>query len=803
PNFDIFDKKNYRLVVDYRALNAVTKSDVFPIPLVQSAIDKLANKKYFSKFDINMAFHQFAIEDQSKDKTTFVTPFGLFKYNVLPMGLKNSPATFQRSITKILNKVKDLGAVAFLDDIIFADSDLLSHVQSLVKFLSLMEQFNIKLKPEKTELFMTEISYLGHVINEHGVKPDPKKVEAILNLRYPENLKELQSLLGSFNYYKEYIPNSSEICIELHKLTRKNVPYIFDDKCENAVNKLKVALAQHTMLGFFDPTKDVEVYTDASEHTISGVLCQRNDKNERRVIRYGSKSLKNHQLNWHINRKEFYAHYYFICEEFKHYCYGVKVIAYCDSESVIKTKAAKKPNLSTIRMNLELEVYNIEMRSIRSSQNYEADCLSRLTPVKCNLNKVFHASRLLHEQQKDKFCNEIVEQLKCEVNKHTEDEFVISNVDDKVILQVVLPKTMILELLKHYHDSLQGGHFNYEITFEKIRLKYYFPKMRTIIKDYCRACKECQLSKPSHQLSPGLNKILHVSKPFQRVNIDIQGPFKTSNRGKRYIVSAVDQFSKYIEMKAIKKQDAVTIAKFIKQHIICRHGPPLYLLSDLGSVFMSEIVTALISINPPTEQQFTSAYHPQTNGNVERSHSVPNDLDWDLFVDDAKYAYNTRMNRTIGKSPFEVIYNRLPYTDFDYNIGNECECDSVFGEKAKQRYAKEIEKVKKRIHDRQKAYVKRCNENLRQKVFKIGDIVKITNFDPIVDSRKLSKYYKGPYISIENPNVKTKRNVQHIELFNLKDSVLDKTEMINAIVMQVIQHNEFQCFYMLMRLTEV
>ncbi|RWS27800.1 polymerase polyprotein-like protein [Leptotrombidium deliense] len=119
-NFDIRDKKNYRLVVDYRAMNAVTKSDLFPIPIVQSAIEKLAGCKYFSKFDVNMAFHQLAIDENSKEKTAFVTPFGLFEYNRLSMGLKNSPATFQRAICKIIAKIRHLGIDAFLDDLIIA-----------------------------------------------------------------------------------------------------------------------------------------------------------------------------------------------------------------------------------------------------------------------------------------------------------------------------------------------------------------------------------------------------------------------------------------------------------------------------------------------------------------------------------------------------------------------------------------------------------------------------------------------------------------------------------------------------------
>lgn len=120
PNFDKTKKQNYRLVIDYRALNNITKSDVFPIPIIQHALDRLTGKKFFSKFDVMTAFHQVAIEETSKEITAFVTPFGLYEYNVLPMGLKNSPATFQRLMNKLIQPIRNLGADSYFDDIILA-----------------------------------------------------------------------------------------------------------------------------------------------------------------------------------------------------------------------------------------------------------------------------------------------------------------------------------------------------------------------------------------------------------------------------------------------------------------------------------------------------------------------------------------------------------------------------------------------------------------------------------------------------------------------------------------------------------
>ncbi|RWS19317.1 enzymatic polyprotein endonuclease reverse-like protein [Leptotrombidium deliense] len=280
-----------------------------------------------------MAFHQLGIDEASKEKTAFAVPFGLFEYNRLAMGLKNSPATFQRTIGKIIAKIKHLGIDAFMDDLIVATKTIEEHVYALHMLYAALRKYNLKLKPEKSEVAMTEICYLGHHISQNGLKPDPSKVEKILNLRAPTNLKELQSVLGAFNFYRNYFRNYSEMIKYLLELTRKGVTWNWTQKCEQSFRNILKAFASNPILSHYEDDADYEIRTDASDKTIAAVLVKIKN-GEKTVVRYESMSLKGHQLNWHINRKEFYAVNYALCKSLMLYIYGKHVNVYCDSMAV-------------------------------------------------------------------------------------------------------------------------------------------------------------------------------------------------------------------------------------------------------------------------------------------------------------------------------------------------------------------------------------------------------------------------------------------------------------------------------------
>ncbi|RWS25404.1 pol polyprotein-like protein, partial [Leptotrombidium deliense] len=640
-----------------------------------------------------------------------------------------------------------------------------------------------------------------------GIEPDPKRVKAILELRNPENVKELQSVIGTIMYYHDYIPNLADIMDPLYNLLKKDVKFDFDDKCQKSMQTIKECLSSKPILTHFDPQYDHEVRIDASNTGMGCVLIQ-NEPDGDKPVHFGSKTYKKHQRNWHSNKKEFYTAYWAVCKELSVYVQGIFFTLKCDNKAVVSMITNSKCSQAEFRWINNLQMYNFKIEHRKGSKNTDADMQSRLHPKsetklnRCLVLKNFTKDNMFSLQKEDEYCSRILGDLNKEnVPKNISDYFFTINSilyrtysnDDENYTQLVIPKKLINELLLQFHDCPTSGHFSTQATFERIRQKYFFENMFKIVENYCKTCEKCQLKKSSHKLKPGIGEYFKVDYPFQRVQIDITGPFQETENGNKYIVAAVDHFSKYIELKAIPNQSSYEIAKFIHERILCTHGPPRQLMSDRGKVFISEIVQAIIAINPPTIQKFTSGYHPASNGNVERINGIVKNVlrcftnentdDWDLFVMTSQYAYNTKINATTGMSPFQIIYNRTPYNILDLQLNVDQNNEDTYDHNARKRWQKQIEIVNKRMKEKQLKNMKRFNENHRQNIFIIGDIVKLKRrqLNPDLKS-KLQAPYEGKYLVIDkksdtvylimkyaDPTKQLTVNVENIELFYDRD----------------------------------
>ena len=224
-------------------------------------------------------------------------------------------------------------------------------------------------------------------------------------------------------------------------------------------------------------------------------------------------------------------------------------------------------------------------------------------------------------------------------------------IDDRYFYAIYLPEKYRKSIVTEYHSSPLCGHSGINYTYDKIRRKYFWPKMLEEITEYVRNCHQCQLNKIDRKLKPGYCDLLDIEQPFSRVEIDITGPLEVTPRGNKYIIAAIDCFTKYVEMRAIPNQDKFTVAKFIYEDIICRHSPPLILQSDLGGAFVSDIVQAIVSIYPPTIQKYSSGYNPEVQGLIERTNhtikeylrtNLENEEDWDLLFPSCRFSLNTR-----------------------------------------------------------------------------------------------------------------------------------------------------------------
>ncbi|CAM4874461.1 unnamed protein product [Rotaria socialis] len=271
---------SYRFVVDYKRLNAITIKDSFPLPNMEDTIFKLGKGfSYFSKFDLKSGFYQIPINEADKMKTAFITPFGLYQFNVLPMGLRNSPPTFQKVMTDTLKSCRSF-CLVYLDDIIIFSESFSDHLYHLRCVFSALHDKNLLLNPPKCELAVQRINYLGHTIKKDSITPMKDKIEAILRIPEPHTLAQANRFLGSLGWYRKFLPKFADVAAPIHAVTNLTKPNRKKFKWElvqsKAFHQLKhMLITEPLFLHFPIDNSPLILTTDASDTGLGGVLQQK------------------------------------------------------------------------------------------------------------------------------------------------------------------------------------------------------------------------------------------------------------------------------------------------------------------------------------------------------------------------------------------------------------------------------------------------------------------------------------------------------------------------------------------------
>lgn len=369
-------EKQYRLVVDFRKLNEVTETQTFPMPDLEEETSKMNGAKIFSTLDLNAAFHQIPLAIHDRELTSFQTSNRKLQFKRMPFGLKGSPITWQRTINFILGDLLNKNNMAYMDDIISYNSTLEEHINNLKQVLTRLRRFNLKLKIEKSLFLRKEVQYLGHIINEHGTKVNPKKIECIQKFPRPATVVEVQSFLGMCNYYRKYVNNFSKIAKPLHNLCRKDIPIIWNEGYNQAFEQLKRALMTTPVLAFPNFKEVFYVTTDASDYAVGAVLSQGIIPYDR-PIQYFSKTLGPAQINYATIHKELLSIIMAI-EQFRHYLYGRPFVVITDHKPLTSLFKQSKLSSRLLRWKLILSEYDFKIMHLPGKQNHVADCLSRI-----------------------------------------------------------------------------------------------------------------------------------------------------------------------------------------------------------------------------------------------------------------------------------------------------------------------------------------------------------------------------------------------------------------------------------------
>lgn len=722
-------KPKWRLVVDFRKLNEKTIGDAYPLPDITEILDQLGQSKYFSCLDMVMGYHQIELEESSRPKAAFSTKQGHWHYKRLPFGLKTAPATFQKLMNAVLSGLTGTRCFVYLDDIVIYAKSLAEHDVKIREVLDRLRAHGLKLQPEKCEFLRKEVSYLGHQITEAGVKPDPTKVGAIERFSTPTSTKQVKTFCGMISYYRRFIPNCSKIASPLYQLLKKDAKFEWTEAQEHAFQYLKSRLMSQPILQYPDYSKEFILTTDASNDGLGAVLSQ-GTVGVDLPIAYASRKLNKAEMHYTTSEKELLA-IVWATKYFRPYLYGRRFTIVTDHQPLTWVMSVKDPGSRLLRWRIHLSEYDYNIVYKKGSLNTNADALSR-----------------------------------------------IGSIIQESSARVEIDEERKKQILYEFHDAPTGGHRGMNKTYRAIKAKYTWPKMREEIEDYVKRCRSCQVNK---LLKPRRKAPMEITstaeRPFEKCYLDIVGPLTESERGNKYILTCQDDLSRYVIAAPIPQQDAETVAREFVAHVVLKHGTPSTVQTDQGSNFLSEVFKNTCKLLRIKKIQST-AFHPESQGSLERSHRVlaeylrhyikDDQRNWDEWVHFAVYTYNTTEHSATGYSPFELLFGHpsiLPsalkedpspqYTYDDY----ACELRGRL--QTAHRLAKDSLMASK---GRSKDHY---DKNAEEKDFTVGD--KVLLFDETVRrgrSKKLSAQWIGPYeiVGMDRVNATIKKGRRLIKV---------------------------------------
>lgn len=683
-----------RFVVDYRPVNAITIKDRYPLPLIKELTDRLNGARFFTSLDLRGAYNLIRMKKGEEWKTAFRTRYGLYQYKVMPFGISNAPATFQRMINNTLREYLDVFVVAYLDDILVFSKTKTEHIEHVRKVLAKLAAAKLLLKPNKCKFHKEEVKFLGFIVGRHGIKMDPEKIRAILEWPIPTTVKEVQAFLGFANFYRRFVGGYSKIAEPLTRLTKKDLEFEWTPAAQEAFDALRKSFTTAPVLETFEYDRRIVLETDASDFAIGACISQKHETGQLKPVAYYSRKLTPAELNYDVGDKEMLA-IVEAAKQWRSYLEGAKytIQVWTDHKNLTTFTTTKILNRRQVRWYEQLSTLDILITYRKGSENARADALSRRQDYS---GKPTERPRALLKQGKEglKFNHELLATISVVEDEGLEKRIKSAYKGDECAERILkeptkeflsdyqgllrfkglvyIPTSMRRQFTTEQHSLPAHGHQGINRTFERLARDYYFPQMRKVVEQVVTECDLCSRSKSSRHAPYG--RIQMIPPPqgaWKSIAFDFivklpesKEPMTKVTYDAVWVVTCrLTKYAYFIPYK--ESSTAEELAYAFMRIVTSQHGLPLEIISDRDKLFTSKFWKSLMA-QLGVNHKLSTAFHPQTDGQTERlnqtleeylrSYVNNKQTNWVELLPLAQLTYNGAKNETTGSSPFYANY---------------------------------------------------------------------------------------------------------------------------------------------------
>jgi cleavage and polyadenylation specificity factor subunit 1 len=576
------------------------------MPNIADLIASIGKARVFSKLDLLKGYFQVPVHPDDVPKTAIITPFGSFVFHFSTFGLRNSGATFQRLMDRLLGHLPF--CAVYVDDILIFSDDDTAHHRHLDQVLAILEKNGLVARQDKCVFGNTSVEFLGYSISADGIRPLQSRVHAIDNFPRPTTVKGVQEFLGMINYYHRFIPHAAATLAPLYDAVsgkRKTLQWTVAND---------TAFTNAATLAFPNPRANLILSTDASNVAIGAVLEQVLE-GTRQPLAFFSRRLLPAQRNYSTFDRELLAAHQAI-RHFRYILDGASFTIQTDHKPLV-TALLKPGDAWTARQQRHLSAIaetGCIMEYIPGANNPVADALSRIEIASVQIGVDYSA--LADEQSRDPETNAYRTAITNLKWKHVQfgDTPVLCDVSSG------RPRPLIPAKFRRQIFELVHGlaHPSIRSTTKLMTDKFIWHSIKKDVSAWSRTCEPCQLSKVYRHTKATLAPFAQPRRRFGHIHVDVVGPLPPSE-GQRYLFTVVDRSTRWPEATPMVEANAETCAQALVSTWIARFGIPEHITSDRGSTFTAELWSALCRLLG-VQLHHTTAYHPQANGMVERYH---------------------------------------------------------------------------------------------------------------------------------------------------------------------------------------